>query len=71
VSLITMVKGDELMGTSPWQGDLLSLAYLVVLVGASYVTFKIIEEPGRKWFKSLVRLHPHRTAIVETQLAVD
>lgn len=53
ISLITMVNGNELMGTSPWQADLLSVAYLLVLVGVSYITFNTIEKPCRKWFKSL------------------
>jgi peptidoglycan/LPS O-acetylase OafA/YrhL len=70
VSLMTTVNGHDRMGTSPWQGDLLSVAYLLVLVGISYVTFHTIEEPCRRWFKSRGRLHGGRTAAVQTQLAI-
>jgi peptidoglycan/LPS O-acetylase OafA/YrhL len=62
VSLITMVNGDEWVGTSPWQGDLFSLAYLVIVVAASYVTFNVIEEPCRVWFRSLARSRSHQSA---------
>jgi peptidoglycan/LPS O-acetylase OafA/YrhL len=71
VSLITTVNGEERIGTSPWQGDLLTLVYLAVLIGASYITFHTIEEPCRKWFKSVVRSQRRRTARFQRQLAVD
>ena len=70
VSLITTVNGDDLLGTSPWQGDLLSVLYLVILVGVSYITFHTIEEPCRKWSKSFVRSHRRPRTIIQSELAV-
>ncbi len=41
--------------TSSWQGDLLSVIYLAVLIAISYVTYHAIEAPCRQWFKAAVR----------------
>jgi peptidoglycan/LPS O-acetylase OafA/YrhL len=71
VSLITMVNGDEWVGTSPWQGDLFSLAYIVIVVAASYVTFNAIEEPCRMWFRSLARSRSHQSAAPVAQVTGD
>lgn len=68
VSLITRVSGGELIGTSPWQGDLLMLAYLGVLVALAYATYHWIEDPCRNWFKSLVSAPRRRSAQAPVRL---
>ena len=48
-------KGVEvkLLGLTPLQGDLWSIAMLVIVVGVSYFSYHFIEVPGRNWFRKL------------------
>ena len=66
VPLLAVVNGEERLGTSAWQGDLLGVAYLAIVVGVSYFTFHTIEEPCREWFKSLARLLPRRPVLQDS-----
>jgi peptidoglycan/LPS O-acetylase OafA/YrhL len=71
VSLTTNVNGGEWIGTSAWQGDLFSLIYLVIVIAASYVTFNVIEEPCRVWFRSLAPSRAPLMAKAAAQVAGD
>lgn len=53
IDLFSSVAGDNRLGADPWQGDLLNVAFLVVLVLFSWGTYKVVEEPGRHWFRLL------------------
>ena len=53
-SFITYVDDKELLGGSIWQGDAITIFYMVVVVTCSFVTYKIIEEPCRKYSRKLV-----------------
>lgn len=44
-------------GIAPWHGDAAALAMLVVLLGASWITFQAIEEPGRLFSKRWASKH--------------
>lgn len=65
--LFTRVGGVELIGTSHWQGDLLIVIYLSVLIAVSYATYHLIEAPCRDWFKSLVRAPRHDATAVRVE----
>jgi peptidoglycan/LPS O-acetylase OafA/YrhL len=41
------------LGTSKWAGDLLLLAYLVIVVGVSAATYRLIEAPARERFRRM------------------
>lgn len=43
----------KLLGLTPLQGDLWSIVMLVIVVGVSYVSYHLIEVPGRNWFRKL------------------
>lgn len=36
-------------------GDLLTIIYLIVVIGLSTVTYALVESPGRNWFNALAR----------------
>jgi len=57
MTLFTTVKaaGGEvrMFGAEPWQGDAACIMVLLIVIGVSYLTFRIVEAPSRKWFRSL------------------
>ncbi len=48
-----MINGRERLATDPWVGDALTLLYLSVVIVCSILTYKFIEEPGRKYFRRM------------------
>lgn len=48
-------NGEHMIGATIWQGDLFTLAYLVLVVACSYITYKIVETPGREYFRRLAQ----------------
>lgn len=52
-----MREGAEmkLLGLTPLQGDLWAIAMLVIVVGVSFVSYHLVEVPGRNWFRKLAR----------------
>jgi peptidoglycan/LPS O-acetylase OafA/YrhL len=55
VHLLTYVDTEHkrLLGTELWYGDLLHLVMLPVVIAASYMTYRFIEEPSRDWFRTV------------------
>ena len=47
---------EAVLGRSPWVGDGANVMMMVLLLAASAVTYRMIEEPGRRWSKEKVRL---------------
>jgi peptidoglycan/LPS O-acetylase OafA/YrhL len=47
------VSHDKLLGTEIWYGDLLHLAMLPIVIAASRLTYRFVEEPGRAWFRAV------------------
>ncbi len=52
-TLFVPAKALTLGFGSPWIGDLATVAFLVLTVLVARVTYRWIEEPGRKWFNGL------------------
>jgi peptidoglycan/LPS O-acetylase OafA/YrhL len=48
-------NGESLLGTTIWQGDLITLGYLAIVIAVSYGTYNIIEQPGRQYFRKLAK----------------
>lgn len=47
---VTRWNGTSVVvGGSPLIGDLLSIVDMIVLVGCSYISYRLIERPGREW----------------------
>lgn len=49
------INGKERLATDPWLGDVITLLYLCVVIVCSALTYKFIEEPGRKYFRKLAQ----------------
>lgn len=43
----------RMLGAELWQGDLAYVVVVVVVIGASSLTYRFIEEPSRIWFRRL------------------
>ena len=43
----------RMLGTNPWQGDLLLIIMLAVVIGVSWSTYCFVEQPPRDWFRRL------------------
>ncbi|MDB5881015.1 MAG: acyltransferase [Ramlibacter sp.] len=43
----------NLLAINPWIGDLLFIAFMSVVVGISCLTFRFVEQPGRRWSRQL------------------
>ncbi len=52
-----MHEGAEvkLLGLTPLQGDLWAITMLVIVVGVSFISYHLVEVPGRNWFRKLAR----------------
>lgn len=56
---ITGDNGKDLYGHTLLQGTLIEMAYLIIVIAASYVSYKIIEDPARKFTKKLAnKIYP-------------
>jgi peptidoglycan/LPS O-acetylase OafA/YrhL len=53
VQVLTYVDAEhkKLLATEIWYGDLLHLAMLPIVIAASCLTYRLIEEPSRAWFR--------------------
>lgn len=51
VHAITRINDRALAGIAPWQGDLLSIVYLALVIAVASWTYRLIEEPSRLWFR--------------------
>ena len=51
VDTFMTINGKERLATNIWMGDALTLLYLAVVIAVSILTYKYIEEPGRKYFR--------------------
>lgn len=47
------IDDKERLGVEKWHGDLLSLSYIIIVIIGSYITYRTIEEPFRKYFRKL------------------
>lgn len=47
----TTQDGDYLLGANMWQGDLMTIGYLLCVTACSIITYKCIEEPARRYSK--------------------
>jgi peptidoglycan/LPS O-acetylase OafA/YrhL len=55
VHVLTYVDAEhkKLLGTQLWYGDLVHVAMLPVVIAASHLTYRFIEEPSRAWFRAV------------------
>lgn len=55
VLIVSQHEGVEtkLLGATAWQGDLWIVAMLVLVVGISALSYKLVEVPSREWFRKL------------------
>lgn len=45
----------KLLGVTPLQGDLWCVAMLAIVLAVSWVSYRLIEVPGRDWFRALAQ----------------
>jgi len=50
---LVQTRQGELIGLETWQGDLLTIVYLAVVIVGAGLTFRFVEEPSRRWFRGL------------------
>ncbi|MDB5724968.1 MAG: acyltransferase [Novosphingobium sp.] len=49
-------RGDEtVVGPNPWWGDAASILMVGLVIGASYCTYRFVEQPGRAWSRRIAR----------------
>lgn len=48
-NLVTEVDGHNIVGGSPLFSDAMSLVYLAIVIGVSWLTYRLVELPGQKW----------------------
>lgn len=56
VSSANMAAGS--MTGSAWYGDAIGIFYVATIIALSFVTWKLIESPGRRWFRDLAGRMP-------------
>jgi peptidoglycan/LPS O-acetylase OafA/YrhL len=52
-----------------WQNDLVSLLYILLVVGAAAVTYRVIEVPTRSWSRRLAAPRARQDARIAMQSA--
>jgi peptidoglycan/LPS O-acetylase OafA/YrhL len=55
ITLFSSVDGVKRLGATPLQGEAINFAFLLVLIIVSWLSFYIVEHPGREFFRRLVR----------------
>jgi peptidoglycan/LPS O-acetylase OafA/YrhL len=55
IDLTLVQDGIVKYGTNIWMGSAIEIAFLVIVIGCSYISFRMIEEPFRKWSKSYLK----------------
>jgi peptidoglycan/LPS O-acetylase OafA/YrhL len=65
---IDLIAGSE-SPSQLWQNDVVSLLYILLVVGAAAVTYRVIEVPARSWFRRLARPRARQDARIATQAA--
>jgi peptidoglycan/LPS O-acetylase OafA/YrhL len=45
------IPGTGLLGVEKWAGDVLVFLYLLLVIGLSAVTYRLLEAPAREWFR--------------------
>lgn len=53
-SFITKKDNIEMYGLTLWQGDMIYLLYLAIVIGVSYISYKIVEEPIRNLSRKII-----------------
>jgi peptidoglycan/LPS O-acetylase OafA/YrhL len=48
-------RNPDFLGTQLWQGDVVYLVYLAMIIAVSYFAYRWIEKPGREWVRSRVQ----------------
>ena len=54
VPLIVKVEDARLVGYSPAFADIMSITMLGILISLAWLSYRFVEEPGRKWSRQLV-----------------
>jgi peptidoglycan/LPS O-acetylase OafA/YrhL len=65
---IDLIAGSE-SPSQLWQNDVVSLLYILLVVGAAAVTYRVIEVPARSWFRRLAKPRARQDARIATQTA--
>jgi len=65
---IDLIAGSE-SPSQLWQNDVVSLLYMLLVVGAAAVTYRVIEVPTRAWFRRLARPRARQDARSAMQTA--
>lgn len=47
-------ESQVIIGNSTMSGDAMSILYLLVVIGFSWLTYRLIEQPGRRWSRKAV-----------------
>ena len=53
----------KLLGATPLQGDLWCIGMIAIVLAVSWVSFRLIEVPGRDWFRTLAGRLPARAKV--------
>jgi len=57
-AIIDLFSGTTL-GREPWEGDVAVLVFLALVLCVSAITYRMIEVPGRAWFRRLAGSRPY------------
>jgi peptidoglycan/LPS O-acetylase OafA/YrhL len=60
---------SEIDGSRPWENDVVSLVYFLLVLGVAAVTYRAIEVPARAWFRRLAMPRPRQDARLAMQSA--
>lgn len=55
LDIVQTIDNVDMYGQTLWQGDAIYILYLAVIICASYISYKLIEEPARNLSRKLVR----------------
>jgi peptidoglycan/LPS O-acetylase OafA/YrhL len=55
LSKLIVVDGEQVrsLGTAPWQALLMTAVFLMIVIALSYVSYRLIEQPGRRFVRRL------------------
>ena len=66
-ALTARVNGGNVLAPSPLLGDLIAIAFLGGVIACAYATYRLIEQPGRRWSRRLVLGRHPRPATIRAE----
>lgn len=68
LSLVIHKSGETVLGGSPQFGDVMSIAFLALVIGCANLTYRLFERPAQRWSRRRILGEHPRSAAVRAEI---